>query len=283
MKATAPIADIGVLGGSGFYEFLDDIRHVEIDTPFGRPSAPPSIGRSTSGRLVAFIPRHGANHEFPPHAINYRANLWALKELGVGRIFGPCAGGSLDPHIHPGEFVVCDQLVDRTTGRADTYFDGPATVHISLAEPYCPQLREVLVGAASAVGVSAHQQGTVVVIQGPRFSTRAESEWYRGVGWQTINMTQYPEVPLARELEICYANISLITDYDAGVAGAVTPVTARQVMSTFRAGNAQLREILLRAVDEIPEERTCSCGSALEGARLDQPANKVRDSEDHRP
>jgi 5'-methylthioadenosine phosphorylase len=209
--------------------------------------------------------------------------MWALKELGVSRIFGPCAGGSLDPAIHPGDFIVCDQLVDRTAGRSDTYFDGPIPVHVSFADPYCPQLRELLVAAARAKRAVVHEQGTVVVIQGPRFSTRAESQWYRSQGWQTINMTQYPEAYLARELEICYANISLITDYDAGVEGEVAAVTARQVLTAFQAGNARLREILLMAVDDTPENRVCSCGSALEGARLDQPVNKARDSEDDRP
>jgi 5'-methylthioadenosine phosphorylase len=263
-------AEIAVIGGSGFYRFLDDDQ-IEIDTPYGRPSGAISIGKAPSGRAVAFLPRHGPHHELAPHAINYRANIWALKELGVTRIFGPCAAGSLDPSIHPGEFVVSDQLVDRTTGRADTFLEQDSfPIHVSYADPYCPQLREVLIDSARAVGARVHDRGVVMVIQGPRFSTRAESEWYRGAGWQTINMTQYPEAYLARELEICYANISLITDYDAGVKdGEVAPVTAREVMSRFREGNAELRQILIDAVDATPAERHCSCGMALQDARLD--------------
>jgi 5'-methylthioadenosine phosphorylase len=245
-----------------------------METPYGRPSGAISIGKTASDRAVAFLPRHGPQHQLAPHAINYRANIWALKELGVTRIYGPCAAGSLDPSIHPGEFVVSDQLVDRTTGRADTFSgeDSPP-LHVSYADPYCPQLRQVLIGAAGTVGARVHDGGVVLVIQGPRFSTRAESEWYRSAGWQTVNMTQYPEAYLARELEICYANISLITDYDAGVKdGEVAPVTAREVMSRFREGNAELRRILITAVDETPEERRCSCGTALQDARFDHDA-----------
>lgn len=268
MKAST--AEIGVIGGSGFYRFLDDVEHVDIETPHGPPSAPLAVGRSPSGRSVAFLPRHGPKHELPPHAINYRANLWAFKELGVTRIFGPCASGSLVPQIHPGEFLVCDQLVDRTSGRIDTYFDGPEPVHVSYAEPYCPELRAILIDAVKAARARVHEQGTVVVIQGPRFSTRAESSWYRSAGWQAINMTQYPEAYLARELQICYANISLITDYDAGLQGEVPAVTARQVFDTFRSGNDSLREILIRALDAVPARRGCSCGSALGEARLDE-------------
>ena len=158
-------------------------------------------------------------HQFPPHAINYRANLWAMKELGVQRIVGPCAAGSLQTGVKIGDFVVCDQIVDRTRSRPHTFYDGPVTTHISFADPYCTTMRPVIVDRARELGIGVHDGGTMVVIEGPRFSTRAESAWFNSEGWQTINMTGYPECLLARELEICYANVSLITDYDVGRPG----------------------------------------------------------------
>ncbi|MBI4259240.1 MAG: S-methyl-5'-thioadenosine phosphorylase, partial [Actinobacteria bacterium] len=198
-------ADVGVFGGSGFYTFLDDVQEVEVETPFGPPSAVPRVGE-VDGVRVAFIPRHGKKHELPPHRIPYRANVWAMKELGAGRIVAPNAVGSLQPHVKPGDFVVCDQLVDRTRGRADTFYDGPVTTHISFADPYCPTMREVAVAEARALDIPVHERGTVVVIQGPRFSTRSESAWFSAQGWEVINMTQYPEAVLARELELCFVN-----------------------------------------------------------------------------
>ena len=211
-------ADIGVFGGSGLYSFLDDVTEVAVDTPYGPPSARCTSARSAIAGSPS-SPRHGADHDFPPHRINYRANLWAMRELGVTRILAPCASGSLQPEIKPGEFVVCDQLVDRTYGREQTFFDGPGANHVSFADPYCSELRAVATAAGRDEGITVHDGGTVVVIQGPRFSTRAESHWYRSAGWQVINMTQYPEAYLARELGICYVSIALITDYDVGVEG----------------------------------------------------------------
>ncbi len=211
-------AEIGVFGGSGLYALLDDPVEIEVPTPYGAPSGPLHLGH-IGDRRVAFLPRHGPGHEFPPHRINYRANVWALRQVGVTRILAPCASGSLQPEVKPGHFVVCDQLVDRTYGREQTYFDGPGAVHVSLAEPYCPQLRRLAVESVDAEGITVHDGGTVVVIQGPRFSTRAESVWYRELGWNVVNMTQYPEAALARELGICYVSIALITDYDVGVEG----------------------------------------------------------------
>ena len=224
-------ARIGVFGGSGFYSLLDGAETVEVDTPYGDPSAPPVVG-SIGPYRVAFIPRHGVMHEFPPHAINYRANLWAMKELGVERIVGPCAAGSLQPGVKIGDFVVCDQVVDRTRTRPHTFYDGPVTTHISFADPYCATMRPIIIGKARELGIGVHDGGTMVVIEGPRFSTRAESAWFNTEGWHTINMTGYPEVLLARELEICYANVSLITDYDVGVPGA-PPVTHEEVVRVF--------------------------------------------------
>ncbi|MEA2550242.1 MAG: 5-methylthioadenosine phosphorylase, partial [Actinomycetota bacterium] len=211
-------AEIGVFGGSGFYSFLEDTETVEVDTPYGKPSAPVTVG-DVGGRTVAFIPRHGAKHEFPPHKVPYLANLWAMKELGVERVLGPCATGSLQLDVKPGEFVICDQLVDRTRDRPNTFYDGPVTTHISFADPYCEVMRQVAITAGRDLDIPLHERGTVVVIEGPRFSTRAESAWFASAGWEVINMTQYPEALLARELELCYANISLITDYDVGVEG----------------------------------------------------------------
>jgi 5'-methylthioadenosine phosphorylase len=182
---------IGVFGGSGFYEFLSGAEEVELETPYGRPSAPLVVGELGPNR-VAFLPRHGRRHELPPHRIPYRANLWAMREVGVRRVIGPCASGALKPELRLGEFVVCDQFVDRTSGRADTFYDGPETIHVSAADPYCPDLRRVLVETAAELGIPARDGGTVVVVQGPRFSTRAESRWLATFA-DVINMTAYPE------------------------------------------------------------------------------------------
>jgi 5'-methylthioadenosine phosphorylase len=218
------------------------------------------------GRSVAFLPRHGRNHTLPPHMINYRANVWAMKELGVTRLIGPNACGSLQPHVKPGDFVICHQFVDRTTGRKDTFYDGPQTVHVSSADPYCPTMREIAIEKARALDISVHDRGTVVVIQGPRFSTRAESRWYAEQGWEVINMTQYPESYLARELEICYCNISIITDHDAGVEGLEEPVTNDEVVRMFAASNEKVKDLLFAMIPALPEERPCVCATALQGA-----------------
>ena len=261
--------EIGVFGGSGFYELIQGAQEIEIDTPFGEPSAPLTVGE-IGGRKVAFMPRHGAKHTLPPHKINYRANLWAMKAAGVSRIIGPCAAGSLQTDVPPGMFVICDQLVDRTRHRVDTFYDGPKTTHVAFADPYCPEMRAVAISACESLGITFRPAGTVVVIEGPRFSTRAESKWFSGQGWEVVNMTQYPEAILARELEICYVNISLITDYDVGLAGApeVKPVTQEEVLRVFTENNEKLRGLLNVMIPEIPAEPSCSCQSALEGAQF---------------
>jgi 5'-methylthioadenosine phosphorylase len=261
-------AEVGIFGGSGFYSFLSDVTEKILDTPYGPPSAPVSIGQ-IEGRSVAFLPRHGQRHELPPHRINYRANLWALKKLGVTRIIGPCAAGSLQRHVAPGHFVVCDQLVDRTTGRADTFYDGPITTHVTFADPYCPELRRLAVGLAGERGITVHDGGTVVTVQGPRFSTRSESKWFQDAGWHVINMTQYPEAYLARELEICYVNISLVTDYDVGLEGETEAVSHEQVLKVFSDNNEKLRKLLFALVPRVPRARACACSNALQGARLE--------------
>ena len=261
-----PTAEIGVFGGSGFYSFLPDVEEVEVQTPYGKPSAPLVVG-DVRGKRVAFLPRHGRNHALPPHRIPYRANVWAMREVGVRRIIGPCASGALRPDLARGEFVVCDQFVDRTSGRPDTFYDGPETTHVSAADPYCLDLRRVLVATARELGIPVRDGGTVVVVQGPRFSTRAESRSYQQLGCDVINMTAYPEGHLSRELELCYANVSMVTDHDVGIEGA-EPVTADVVMRVFAENNERLRQLLFAAIPKIDPQPDDVCATALSGARL---------------
>ena len=260
-------AEIGVIGGSGLYRFLDDPHALSVPTPYGEPSGEVTVAE-LAGRRVAFLPRHGPRHTIPPHRINYRANLWALHSLGVSRVIAPCAVGSLKPVHAPGHVVVCDQVVDRTRGREDTYFDGPEVAHLSAADPYCAELRPLAARAARDAAMEVHQGGTVVVINGPRFSTRAESRWFAGQGWDVINMTQYPEVVLARELGMCYVNLSLVTDYDAGLEGATgaPPVTQQEVFAMFAENMPRLRDALARLVALLPAERACDCAAAAPAA-----------------
>ena len=269
-----PAADIGVFGGSGFYAFLDDVEEVILDTPWGAPAAPVTIGE-IDGVRVAFLPRHGRHHEYPPARVPFRANVWAMRSLGVSRVFGPCAVGSLQPHIERGHVVVCDQVVDRTWGRPDTFFDtfddGP--VHVAFADPYCPQLRTVAVEAGRRSGATVHERGAVVVIPGPRFSTRAESFMYRSLGFDVVNMTQHPEAYLARELGLCYATVAMVTDHDSGVDG-VEAVTMEEVFRVFEANLVRLRGILHDAVTSVPSERTCSCADATGGKVPTPPSSK---------
>ncbi len=262
--------DVGIFGGSGFYSLLSDAREVDVDTPFGAPSAPVVVG-DIGGRPVGFLPRHGRKHELPPHRINYRANVWAMKSLGATDVILPCAAGSLQPDVAPGHFVLCDQVVDRTSGRSDTFYDGPETTHVTFAEPYDAEMRSVATDAARRLGITVHQRGTVVVIQGPRFSTKAESKWFSAMGWEVINMTQYPEVVLARELEMAALNISLITDYDAGLEDDpdIEPVSHAAVIEVFQANNAKLRDLLFEIVPNLPLSPDRPALSALAGARFE--------------
>ena len=264
-----PRAEIGVFGGSGFYSFFEGAREVAVKTPFGEPSGKVTLSE-LGGRKVAFIPRHGVRHELPPHRVPYKANLMAFKQLGASRVIAPNAVGSLKAEIRPGDFVICDQFVNFTTGREDTFYDGPETTHVGMASPYCPQMRQVGIDAARKLGLRTHSSGTVVVIQGPRFSTTAESRFFARQGWDVINMTQYPEVVLAREKELCYLNISLATDYDAGLEGApkVKPVSHEEVIKVFNSKMGSLRRLIVEIVKNLPEERTCGCGSALAHARM---------------
>lgn len=261
-----PAAEIGVFGGTAFYSWLDDVEEVAVQTPYGAPSAPLAVGH-VEGRRVAFLARHGPGHSVPAHRINYRANLWALRRLGVRRVLAPSSVGSLQPELAPGDLVVVDQLVDRTRGRADTFFDGPLPAHATFADPYCPELAQVMVGAARDQGVTVHDGGTVVVIQGPRFSTRAESQWFSSAGWSVVNMTQYPEAALARELGMCYSGLALVTDYDAGVQRDEA-VTMETVFRVLAENIEKVKGVLLRAIPAIPSAVGCGCGEGAMDAGM---------------
>jgi 5'-methylthioadenosine phosphorylase len=267
-------AAVGIFGGSGFYSFLDDAETVELETPFGAPSAPVTIGE-IDGTRVAFLPRHGRDHQFPPHAVPAKANLWAMRMLGVHSMVGPCAAGSLNAAIAPGDFVVLDQLVDRTHGRPDTFYDRGEPHHVAFADPYCGAIAPIVVDVARELGVTVHPTGTVVVIQGPRFSTRAESRWYRAQQWDVVNMTQYPEAYLARELGIHYTGIALVTDYDTGVEDdpSVVPVTQEQVFAFFEENVHRIRDLLMALVPRLPAAPAgCECTAAV-GPLGDTPAS----------
>lgn len=266
MLQNLPKVDVGVFGGSGFYDLLDSGKEYKVHTPYGAPSSEVMIGK-IGDKTVAFIPRHDKAHRIAPHMINYRANIWAMHALGIKQILGPSACGSLQPEVKPGDFVIVDQFVDRTNGRADTFYDGHQVVHVSSADPYCPTLRNIAIGSCHKLEIPVHEDGTVVVIQGPRFSTRAESIWYRNQGWKVINMTQYPEGYLARELEMCYVNIALITDYDAGVDNS-DAVTNTDVTRVFSENLDRVKALLVDMIPQIPVERDCLCATALEFAEM---------------
>ncbi len=267
MNETTKLADIGIFGGSGFYKLLEKAEEKVIETPYGAPSDKIMLG-TLGGKKVAFLPRHGGSHQLPPHMINYRANMWAMKSLGCTRIISPCAAGSLQKHVGLGHFVVCDQYVDRTSGRTDTFYDGPISTHVSAADPYCPELRKLAIAAGSDCGITTHDKGTVVVIQGPRFSSKSESKWFTSMGWEVINMTQYPEAHLARELELCVVNVSLITDYDSGLVGDVEPVSHEDVVKVFTGNLEKLQRMLIKLLEKIPDGRGCKCADTLKGARF---------------
>ncbi|HZL33327.1 MAG TPA: S-methyl-5'-thioadenosine phosphorylase [Verrucomicrobiae bacterium] len=270
-------AEIGVFGGSGFYSLLDDVREVKVDTPYGAPSDSYFLA-DVAGRAVAFLPRHGRRHTLPPHRVNYRANVWGMKALGVKAVISPCAAGSLQRAVEPGHFVVCDQFVDRTSGRADTFFDGPIVSHVSSAETYDPELRRIAIEVIREHGITVHERGTVVVIQGPRFSTKAESKWFSDAGWEVINMTQYPEAYLCRELGMAVVNISLITDYDAGVLLGTEAVTAHSVLEVFNTNAARIQQVVLEMVRRFPADLAAlGTGAALAFTRGDGHAASPED------
>jgi 5'-methylthioadenosine phosphorylase len=258
---SSPVAEVAVIGGSGFYSFLDDPEQHPVETPYGDPSAPVSVG-TLAGRRVAFLPRHGANHEFPPHLINYRANLWALRSLGVRQVLAPCAVGGLRPEVAPGDIVVPDQLVDRTWGRAQSYVETGAC-HVSFADPYCARLSAAI--AAAEPGVK--RGGAMVVIPGPRFSTRAESVHYAAQGWSLVNMTGHPEAVLAREMRQCYAAIALVTDMDAGVE-TDAGVGQEEVFALFAQNLDRLRGLLAETIRTLPDPDGCPCETWADGIDL---------------
>ncbi|MGK4579334.1 S-methyl-5'-thioadenosine phosphorylase [Kitasatospora sp. HPMI-4] len=275
--ARLPRAEIGVIGGSGLYALLDDVTEVAVETPYGPPSDSLFIGE-VAGRSVAFLPRHGRGHSLPPHRINYRANLWALHSLGVRQVLGPCAVGGLRPEYGPGTLVVPDQLVDRTSGRAQTYYDGlplpdggvPEVVHVSMADPYCPDGRLTALAAARDNAWEPVDGGTLVVIEGPRFSTRAESRWFTANGWSVVGMTGHPEAVLARELGLCYTSLALVTDLDAGVETG-EGVTHAEVLAVFARNVDRLRTVLFKALEGLPSTRDCICSHALDGVETGLP------------
>jgi 5'-methylthioadenosine phosphorylase len=220
------------------------------------------------GRKVAFLPRHGRDHSVPAHRVNYRANVWAFHSLGVKEILAPCACGSLQMNIQPGDFVLLDQFVDRTRGRQDTFFDGPETHHIGAAEPYCSRLRHLASERGAEAGITVHETGTMVVIQGPRFSTRAESAWFTREGWDVVGMTQYPEAILARELGICYTGIALVTDYDTGIAQGREPVSVEEVFRVFRENVGKVQGLIHALLPHLGGERTCDCAKEALRAKV---------------
>jgi 5'-methylthioadenosine phosphorylase len=267
-RAATPFAEIGVLGGSGFYSWLDEARPVPVETPFGPPSETPVVG-SVVGRSVAFIPRHGRDHRFPPHRVNYRANLWALRALGVRQVLAPSAVGSMLPELGPGSLVVPDQVIDRTWGREHTIYGGDSgpVVHVAFADPYCPRGRAAVGSAAAAAGWPARESGTLVVINGPRFSTRAESRWHAAAGGHIVGMTGMPEASIARELALCYTTAAVVTDLDAGFESG-EGVTHAEVLATFGTSVERLKSVLAGAVAQLPSDDDCSCRHALDGLPL---------------
>ena len=271
MKSTStaydgPRAGIGIIGGSGLYAFLESSTTVEVETPWGAPSDALTIGE-VAGSSVAFLPRHGRDHRFPPHRVNYRANLWALRTVGVRQVLAPCAVGSLKAELGAGAVVVPDQVVDRTWGRANTFYDEPGVVvHVPFADPFCPT------GRAAAVTVGRRMDpvdgGTLVVVNGPRFSSRAESLWHQAQGWTIVGMTAMPEAALARELALCFTTVALVTDLDAGLEHG-EGVTHDEVLRVFAANIEKVRGLLFDAVAELPaDDDDCPCRHGLDGLTL---------------
>jgi 5'-methylthioadenosine phosphorylase len=276
-SGVADVAEIGVFGGSGFYALLDDVREIKVDTPYGPPSDSFFLAQ-VADRRVAFLPRHGRRHTIPPHLINYRANVWAMRSLGVKAVISPCAAGSLQPHVKPGDFVLCDQFVDRTRSRPHTFYDGPVVTHLSAADIYDPTLRAIAAEVIRAHDIPLHERGTIVIIEGPRFSTKAESKWFSDAGWEVISMTQYPEAYLCRELGMAVVNIALITDYDAGVQEGTEAVDARSVLAVFQENAARIQRVVLDMIGRFPAELDgLGARAALDPTRGDGHAASAED------
>jgi len=261
-------ADVGIIGGTGVYDpgLFSEKREVKVHTPYGEPSDLVTIGEYAGVRL-AFIPRHGRGHRIPPHMINSRANIWAMKQLGVKRIIAPSAVGSLQEAYKPGDIAIPDQFIDFTKKREYTFYDGGQVCHVSVADPFCPELRAIAAERARKLNFTLHDRATYVCIEGPRFSTRAESKFFRDIlKAEIIGMTLVPEVSLAREAEICYLSLATVTDYDVW---ADKPVSSSEIMETLAKNVEKTKKLIAEIVPPIPAKRTnCSCGSALEGALL---------------
>ncbi len=260
---------IGIIGGSGFYKLVQGLKEIKVETPYGPPSEKIAVGKM-AGRQIAFLPRHNRTHDIPPHKINYRANLWALSSLGVDHILAVTAAGSLQAKYQPADFLVIDQFVDRTWGRPDSFYDGPRVTHISAAYAYCPALNQLIYQTGRSLNIRIFPKATVVVINGPRFSSMAESQWYTKMGWDLINMTQYPEVILAKELKMGYSALAVVTDYDAGLVaqGQVKPVSAATVLKKFQESMPKAKKLVLTLIKHWPKKLKCDCHLALAGARL---------------
>src|SRR6476469_387949 len=266
MNQPPSAAEIGIIGGSGLYALLKNATDHEVSTPYGPPSDPITVAQ-VGDRRVAFLPRHGRDHRFPPHKIPYRANLWALRSIGVRRVLAPTAVGSLTHVYGPGTLAIPVQLVDRTRTRVQTYYDVGAC-HVPFADPYCPSVRSVAIATAREQGWVPVSSGTLVVIEGPRFSTRAESQWFAAQGWTLVGMTGHPEAVLARELALCYAPLALVTDLDAGLDEGAG-VTQAEVFEVFAANIKRLRDLVATIIAALPADREDDlCAHALDGLTL---------------
>ena len=259
-------AEIGIFGGTGIYDsgLLKNTKEITIDTPYGNTSDSITIGEF-SGRKIAFMPRHGRKHTIPPHMINYRANVWAFKELGVKRIIAPSAVGSLKENFQPGNFALPTQFLDFTKSRETSFSENGRVIHISVAEPFCPELQKAVIDSAENQDVILHKNCTYVCIEGPRFSTKAESKFFKSTGADIIGMTLVPECQLAREAQICYVSVSTVTDYDVW---AEKPVTAKEVLETLSKNVEKTKELLKVLIDNIPETKSCNCEKALSEAEF---------------
>lgn len=259
-------AEIGIFGGTGIYDsgLLKEAKEVTVDTPYGKPSDSITVGLF-QGRKIAFMPRHGKKHTIPPHLINYRANIWAFKQLGITRIIAPSAVGSLKDELAPGDFVLPSQFIDFTKSRKGTFSEEGRVIHISVADPFCPELQSAILEAAKTQSISVHKDCTYVCIEGPRFSTKAESRFFRTTGADIIGMTLVPECQLAREAQMCYASVSTVTDYDVW---AEKPVTAKEVMETLSKNVQNTKKLLTSIPDNVPKTRSCHCAKALEEAEF---------------
>jgi len=258
--------EIGIFGGTGIYDsgLLESPQEIDIDTPYGKPSDTITVGMF-NGRKIAFLPRHGKKHTIPPHMINFKANIWAFKELGITRIIAPSAVGSLKEEFEPGDFALPTQFLDFTKSRDGSFSEDGRVIHISVADPFCPELQSSILQVTENQDMKIHKECTYVCIEGPRFSTKAESKFYRTTGAEIIGMTLVPECQLAREAQICYASISTVTDYDVW---AEKPVTAKEVMETLSKNVERTKKVLTELIDKIPKTRNCSCEKALAEAEF---------------